>query len=123
MPDLTDITDEQLITLSQAAKLMPSRRRGKPVHTTTVWRWYRYGVCRGGERVFLEAVELPSGVATSKEALTRFIRRLTDLSHGDRTDSVKVTNPNVKQQLDEKGLSESSTLSHDVPPAGEVNVQ
>jgi len=102
---MPEIANEQLITLSQAAKLMPSRRRGKPVHTTTVWRWYRYGVCRGGERVFLEAVELPSGVATSKEALTRFIRRLTDLSHGDRrTNSAKVTNPTVKQQLDEKGL-------------------
>jgi hypothetical protein len=37
------LENEKLLTLSEAAKLLP-KMRGKPVHTSVLWRW---GEARG----------------------------------------------------------------------------
>ena len=70
---MIDIQHEQLITLTEAARLMPRRRMDKPVSRATLLRWHTLG--RNG--VTLETVRLPGGHATSVEALQRFIDRLT----------------------------------------------
>jgi hypothetical protein len=82
-----DLTQEQLLTLSQAARRFPPYRRRPEdqgggmaaVNSSTVWRWCRQGakVPGTGERVRLECVRLAGRWLTSVEAISRFIARQT----------------------------------------------
>lgn len=65
--------DDQLLTLSQAAKLLP----GKP-HVSTLWRWVQHG-CRG---IKLESLVLAGRRFTSREALDRFAAATTAAANG-----------------------------------------
>lgn len=69
-----DITSENVVTLTEAAKLLPPRRRGKRPNLATMYRWTKSG-CRG---VVLESVQVGGTRCTSREALSRFVERLTD---------------------------------------------
>ncbi|WP_425613523.1 DUF1580 domain-containing protein [Anatilimnocola sp. NA78] len=64
--------DEQILTFSEAAALLPRRRAGKPVHISCIYRWTNSG-CRG---VILEAIQIGGTRCTSKEALDRFFMSL-----------------------------------------------
>ena len=63
-----DISGEQILTLTQAAKSLP----GRP-NISTLWRWYTQGVrgCR------LETVMIGGRRYTSVQALQRFADRLS----------------------------------------------
>ncbi len=63
-----DTTQEQLITLHEAAALLPHRRAGKPTHMSSLWRWCVHGF----KGVVLESVCVGSSRCTSREALDRF---------------------------------------------------
>lgn len=75
---MLDIGSEQLLSLRQASRLLPSNRGGKPVSFACLLRWITHGV-RGpnGDRVQLEACRLGSRWLTSREALQRFAEALT----------------------------------------------
>jgi len=60
---MIDVTTEQLLTLSEAAALLP----GRP-SVATLWRWRT----RGAHGRRLESVVLGGKVFTSREALQRF---------------------------------------------------
>ena len=64
---MIDVTNEELLTLSEAAALLP----GRP-SIPTIWRWRIRGV--KGRR--LESVAIGGKVFTSREALARFARHL-----------------------------------------------
>jgi hypothetical protein len=68
------IESETRIFLSQAAREEPCRRQGKRVSTVTLWRWATKG-CRG---IVLETLVTPGGRVTSREAIARFFRALTE---------------------------------------------
>ncbi len=68
-----DITTETVITLAEAARLIPARRRGRKTHVSCIYRWTTAG-CRG---VVLESVQVGGTRCTSREALARFFERLT----------------------------------------------
>jgi len=57
------IETENLITLTQATKILP----GRP-NVSTVWRWATHG-CRG---IQLETMKIGGRTFTSREALQRF---------------------------------------------------
>lgn len=67
-----DIGSERLLTLRQAADLLPSRENGKKVAMNTVKRYCLRG-CRG---VFLEFEQIGGTKFTSVEALQRFSRAM-----------------------------------------------
>jgi hypothetical protein len=67
-----DIGTERLISIHEAAKMMPRGRNEKPAHVSTVIRWILYGY-RG---VKLEAIRCGVKWTTSVEALQRFLTRL-----------------------------------------------
>lgn len=67
MIDLFSDADE-LLTFAQAAVVLPSRRQGKKVSISTLWRW----ATRGSRGVVLETKKLGGLTYTSREALTRF---------------------------------------------------
>lgn len=70
---MIDIRSEQLITFTQAARLRPPSRAGRPTHPATIGRWARRGV-RGHH---LEAIRLGGTWYTSVEALQRFANLLS----------------------------------------------
>ena len=65
---------EQLITLTEATKLLP-HVDGRKVAVCTLWRWCRRGL-RG---VFLEYVRVGRKICTTREALLRFFTDLAEL--------------------------------------------
>ena len=73
-----DLTAETLLTLHQAARLLPPARQGRPVNASTVWRWCRKGVRVPGVGIVrLECVRISGRFLTSREAIARFAARQT----------------------------------------------
>ena len=73
-----DLTREPALTLSQAAKLVPSYREGRPTHVSRLMRWIVNGVRADDGRVFkLEAMRLGGQWITSAAALQRFAEAMT----------------------------------------------
>jgi hypothetical protein len=98
------LLDEEVISLPTAAKLLPRRRGGKKVHTSTIYRWTVTGL-RG---IVLESLQIGGTRCTSREALQRFFERLnrvptfhrspTTLSQQAKQSKV------VEKQLDDLGV-------------------
>ena len=66
--------EEELITLGEAAKLLPKVNGKKPA-ICTLWRWCRKGL-RG---VFLEYVRVGRKICTTSQAMHRFFTDLADI--------------------------------------------
>jgi hypothetical protein len=94
-----DISAENLITFSTAAKLRPPSRGGRPTHTSTIWRWASRGI-RG---VRLETIRLGAVTYTSVEALQRFGNRLSANSKSDVPPNTRRTK-STDAALDEHGF-------------------
>jgi hypothetical protein len=69
--------------LTQAARLLPPGRHGRPVSLSCIIRWVLTGATGpSGERVRVEALRLGGRWLTSREALQRFAERLTPRPDG-----------------------------------------
>ena len=67
---MIDIATEKLLSLPEAAKLIPSCRNGRPTHPATIWRLINRGQ--------LEGVYLGTRWATSLEAIQRYLNAQTE---------------------------------------------
>jgi hypothetical protein len=68
-----DLSTERALTLREAAKLIPSSRKGRPTHISRVVRWITEGSrSADGRVVYLEALRLGGHWITSVEAIQRF---------------------------------------------------
>jgi hypothetical protein len=67
---------DTVVTLTQAAPLIPARRRGRKTHVSTLFRWSNSG-CRG---IVLPTIQCGGTRCTSIEALQWFCEMLTELS-------------------------------------------
>lgn len=65
------LLDEQTLTISEAARWLP-KFNGKPVATTTVWRWGT----KGYNGIKLEIGRIGRRCFTTKEAINRFIEAI-----------------------------------------------
>ena len=93
------LTDE-LLTLPQAAKLFPRRRRGSKVSTTTLWRWYTTG-SRG---VRLEVVRVGGSIYTTADSIRQFIEaRSGTATPAPQTPSPSTRSRRAMRQLEEMG--------------------
>lgn len=92
---MVDPLSEQLISLTEAASLLPRRRRGRKASPSTCYRWSQTGV-RG---VVLETVQVGGTRCTSREALARFFAALSNL---DSPKSAPVATPARRKQQVEK---------------------
>jgi hypothetical protein len=70
---MIDSTTETLISLAEAAKELPRRRRGRKCHVSTLFRWTTAGV-RG---IVLESLQCGGTRCTSREAIQRFFEALS----------------------------------------------
>jgi len=68
-----DVEHERLLSFAELAASLPARRRGRPVHVSTVHRWRT----RGLDGIRLEAVRVGGIWATSWEAFARFCDALS----------------------------------------------
>ena len=78
---MIDAINEDLIDLRQACREKPFRnpKTNKPAHIASLYRHVLRGARdANGSRVRLETIRTPSGLRTSREAIQRFIERLTD---------------------------------------------
>ena len=73
---MIDPLTETVISLSDAARNCPTRRRGKRPHLSCLYRWTKSG-CKG---VLLEWIQIGGTRCTSREAMVRFFGRLTALA-------------------------------------------
>jgi hypothetical protein len=90
----TTLTDREILTeemksLAEARQMLPRGRNGSLPHFSTLVRWITDGAkARDGSTVKLDAIRLGGRWITSKEALIRFMDRLTvDPAHGREADS------------------------------------
>jgi Protein of unknown function (DUF1580) len=79
---MIDLANEELMSLSQAAKLLPGRTSDK-VSPSTVWRWITRGCTdKDGKVVKLEAVRVGAYFCTSRQSITRFIEAINGPCEG-----------------------------------------
>jgi len=76
---MIDLSSENLLSMAEAARLMPRRRRGRPCSIATLYRWSNPPGVKG---IVLETADLGGGRITSREALQRFADALTSLRVG-----------------------------------------
>jgi hypothetical protein len=75
---MIDLNAESSLSLSQAARLLPPGRRGRPATLSCLLRWVLSGTkAPDGRIVKLEALRLGARWVTSREAIQRFAEALT----------------------------------------------
>jgi hypothetical protein len=74
---MIDLRNETALSLSQAARLLPPSRRGRPVTLSCLLRWVLNGVRTPAGVVRLEAARMGSRWLTTIEALERFAAQQT----------------------------------------------
>lgn len=70
---MIDIETDELITLTQAARLLP-KVRSKYMHTSTLWRW----CSKGNSGIKLQYVRLGRRIFTTAKALSEFSKELSE---------------------------------------------
>lgn len=98
---MIDILSENLVSLADAAKLLPRRRGGKRVHQSCIYRWCLNGL----KGVVLESIQIGGTRCTSKEALTRFFNRLSDT-----TPARVLSEPSVSRSNREKVIAAANAV-------------
>jgi hypothetical protein len=94
---MIDPNAESLISLADAARLLPARRAGKRPHVSCLYRWTVSG-CRG---VILESIQVGATRCTSREALSRFCEALT---YAD--DRPPVRSPGKRRRAAERAMAD-----------------
>jgi hypothetical protein len=106
---MLDVSSESTISLTQAARLLPPGRRGRPVSLSCILRWVLTGATGPcGERVRLEAVRCGGRWLTSREALQRFAERLTPRLDGEEPPVLRT--PARQRQASERAARELEDL-------------
>jgi hypothetical protein len=88
---MIDPLSEEIVSLTDAAKLLPARRGGKRAHVSCLYRWTQSG-CKG---VRLESIQVGGTRCTSREALGRFFERLSN-STGSGEPSIRTPNQRAR---------------------------
>ena len=100
---MIDFRNEQLLTLTEAAGLLPRRRRGKKPHVSTLHRW----ASRGLHGVKLETIQVGGTRCTTVGALQRFFDQLAGTTPPNPTQqnaSSKRAIEAAEAELDEAGI-------------------
>jgi hypothetical protein len=74
---MINLSTEITLSLAEAARRLPSNRRGRPVTMSCILRWVLEGVRTPEGVVRLDAIRLGGRWLTSLEALQRFAERQT----------------------------------------------
>ena len=91
---------EELLTFSEAARLLPRRRGGTRCATSTIWRWSR----RGSRGVVLRVVRVGGNVYVPRSALIDFIERRSAVDHVPQCPAPTTASSRAMRQLEKMGL-------------------
>ena len=94
--------NEELLSLSAAARKMPRFGKGKHPHPTTIWRWCTDGI--GG--VKLDHVRVGRRICTSVEALDRFLNRESHFSEEAVRYESRAISHEASKSIEIEGVSE-----------------
>lgn len=99
---MIDHTKERLIGFEEAARRLPPRPSGAPIHPKTVYLW----ATRGLNGVALESLMIGQRRVTSVEACQRFFEALTVAANNNELTSTgfKPSDSKTTEQLTKKGL-------------------
>ena len=103
---MIDFTNEHVVSLNDAAQMLPRRREGKKPHPATLYRW----TVRGVKGVILETIQVGGTRCTSVEALQRFFEQLSVLPQGlaplkpPMTEARRRELERVDRELDKEGF-------------------
>ena len=81
---MIDVGRDELLSLKEAAAIIPSSRPGRRVCLCTIWRWMCEGLADGTK---LDSVKLGAGRFTTREAIAEFSARLTEKRYGRDPDA------------------------------------
>ncbi len=110
-----DFQPEELLRLSQAARLVPGRDNGKRVYVNTLWRW-----CSKG----LKGVRLKSTMAgghrcTTRRWLTEFFEALNGLTAAGGDSPPRPRTPGQRRKASERAVEElRAAWQRPRPPSG-----
>jgi hypothetical protein len=78
--DVVDVFNDEILSIAQAARSLPSVREGKKPHPNTIIRWAKSGIkSKSGRIIRLEIFRVGGTTCTSVSALRRFFDRLNDI--------------------------------------------
>jgi len=99
---MIDPLTEEIISLKDAAQDFPRRRKGKKPSIGCMYRYSKTG-CKG---IVLETIQAGGTRATSREAVARFLRRMTAAVSGESPESEAPSHASIQaeQELDEAGI-------------------
>ena len=104
---MIDISSEHLVPISDVPRQLPTRRSGKRVHISAVYRWIQRGV-RG---VQLEFLKIGGTTYTSIEAVQRFADQLSQArSPASPVPPSSVTSPAQRRRQIEQATRRVATL-------------
>lgn len=90
----------ELLTFPQAATILPRRRGGSKVATSTLWRWSR----RGSRGVILRTVRVGGNVYVSRDALMEFIEARSAADLNTQQHIPTTASQRAMRKLDRMGL-------------------
>jgi len=99
---MIDTTNEQLLTLQQAADRIPISRGGRPCHPATIWRWI---ISRK-----LEGTRIGNRWLTSVEALQRHSERETIAALGAEPAPLPTPGTKSRQKVIERAKKEAAAI-------------
>lgn len=112
---IDDLKKEPLYPLRLAVRFAPkSSRTGRSLHVSALYRWAKGVRSPSGRCVRLAVVRCPSGLATSREAMRRFLAELseaedvvqppTSSAQASRSSNRRKSQDDAKRELDAAGL-------------------
>jgi hypothetical protein len=108
-PVLAEIATGLGLSLTQAARRLPSSRGGRPVHSSCVWRWINDGGrLPDGAIVKLEAARLAGRWLTSTPAIERFLARQTPQGKAESMPAPRT--PTQSRKASERAAKELEAL-------------
>ena len=108
---------ETLLTLTEAAKLLPPRRRGKRPAFSTIWRWATSGV----HGIVLDTIMVGGTRCTTASAIQNFCDALTAAADAGVAVSPPVKLSRQRQrdiEAAEARLARAGVRSKPTPPQG-----
>jgi Protein of unknown function (DUF1580) len=104
-----DLRNEQTLSLSGAAKMLPPGRRGRPVNLSTIFRWIFDGIKGSdGVTIRLEAIKLGARWLTSVEALERFAEAQTPRFGEDQHQEIRT--PSARKRASDQAAKALARL-------------
>src|SRR5262249_13455673 len=106
---MIDITTESTLSLTQAVRLLPPGRRGRPVTLSCLLRWVLEGVrAPDGRLVRLEALRLGGRWVTTRQAIQRFAESLTP--HNPESPPPALRTPRQRRRAADQAEKQLETL-------------